>query len=229
MENIHYIVLVLFIAAFVMSVILHEAAHGWMAARCGDYTAEAAGRLSLNPIRHIDPFYTILMPIMILVASGGSMIFGGAKPVPVNPYNFRNMEIDDLKVSVAGVAVNFSIALVCGYLIHAFAPGTVGYTLLTLITVSNLLLGFFNLTPIPPLDGSHVLRFLLGRVSPELATAYERIGRFGFIILLLLIYSRALGGPLVAAVDFVWYSVLANGPVHWGDVLFSFASSFRHG
>jgi len=220
----NYIVLVLFIAAFIMSVILHEVAHGWMAARCGDHTAEAAGRLSLNPIPHIDLFMTIFLPIMLYVASGGTMIFGGAKPVPINPYNFRNLELDDLKVSLAGVAVNFAIALVFGFSLHLFAPDSVGFTLFTLITIYNLILSLFNLIPIPPLDGSHVLRFVIARANHEVAAAYERIGRFGFIFVILLL--RFLWRPILASINFVWFRILAIHDVHWLEVILRFRQSF---
>lgn len=221
---VNYVVLTLFVAAFVMSVVLHEIAHGYVAKLCGDPTAEIAGRLSLNPVRHIDPFMTILLPLLLLVFSRGRMMFGGAKPVPVNPYNFRKPETDHLKVSLAGVVVNFTIAAVFGFSLHLWPPGQAGFTLFTLIVVANLMLGFFNLLPIPPLDGSHVMRFFLARLSPQLAAAYERIGRFGLVLLILFINFS--GGVYLSAVDYVWFKVLMMGNVGWWEVIQSFRASF---
>jgi len=220
----NYIVLVLYAGALIMSIVLHEIAHGWVARRCGDPTAEAAGRLSLNPIRHVDPFMTIILPILVLFSSGGRMIFGGAKPVPVNPYNFRNLEIDDLKVSVAGVITNMAIALICGFALHLWQPGTVGFTLFTMITVANLGLAFFNLIPIPPLDGSHVARFFLAKVSPPLADAYQRLGIVGLIFIFLL--AGYFFAPIRWAMDFFWFTVLGHNTVDWARVIYDFWQTF---
>ena len=220
----HYLVLVFFIAGTIMSVVLHEIAHGFIARQCGDHTAEAAGRLSLNPIKHIDPFMTILMPILTMVFSGGSLIFGGAKPVPINPYFFRNLEIDDLKVSVAGVATNFAIALACGATLHAWPRESAGFTLFTMLTVANLGLGFFNLIPIPPLDGSHVARFFLARINPGLAAVYERIGMMGLILVFM--FASIFSGPIFLAMNFVWKDVLLMTDVQWYRVIGEFWGNF---
>ncbi len=198
-----HILLIAFIAAFVYSVILHEVAHGLVAKQCGDYTAEMAGRLTLNPIPHIDPMMTILMPIITYMFAG--FFFGGAKPVPVNPYNFRGGEIDDLKVSVAGVATNLVIAFAFGYGTHLWQPETFGFILFGMIALVNLWLAFFNLIPIPPLDGSHVMRFILAKIDPGIAAAYERLGFFGFVIIIFAI--RFLSRPLVYLVDVFWTRV----------------------
>lgn len=194
----------LFIAAFLMSIVLHEVAHGWMARQCGDPTAELAGRLSLNPLKHIDPFFTILMPIVTYWTAG--FLFGGAKPVPVNPYNFRNLERDDIKVSLAGVTVNFIIALVTGYSLHILVPGSIAYSLFARIAFVNLVLAFFNLIPVPPLDGSHLLRHFLAKVNRQMAEAYERIGMFGFLFIIVLLNFNLL--PIRVAIGFVWRHVL---------------------
>jgi Zn-dependent protease len=220
----NYVVLILFAAAFVMSVVFHEVAHGYAARLCGDPTAEMAGRLSLNPIRHIDPFMTILLPVLLLVFSRGRMMFGGAKPVPVNPYNFRRLETDDLKVSLAGVTVNFTIAAFFGFSLHLWRPGQAGFTLFALITVVNLMLAFFNLLPIPPLDGSHVMRFVLARFSGELAAAYERIGRFG--LLLLILFINFIPPVHIWAVDYVWFNVFMVRNIGWWEVVSNFRLSF---
>ena len=141
----NYVMMMIFIAAFIMSVVLHEVAHGWVARACGDPTAEIAGRLTLNPIKHIDPVMTIAVPLVLLYATRGQMLFGGAKPVPVNPYMLRGGEKDDLKVSLAGVAVNFSIALIFGLPLRFWQPEQVGFMLFAMIAISNLILALFNL------------------------------------------------------------------------------------
>jgi Zn-dependent protease len=200
------LVTVLWLLGFVMSIVLHEVAHGLAARAAGDYTAQKAGRLSLNPIRHIDPFMSIALPALMYITSGGRYMFGGAKPVPVNPYNYRNLEIDDLKVSLAGVATNFLIAAGLGYTLHFWEPETVGYALFGRLAMTNVILGTFNLMPIPPLDGSHVMRFLLARIDPGIAAAYERIGMLGIAFVFLL--GGFIHAPLVWMLRFFWYNVL---------------------
>jgi Zn-dependent protease len=181
------------------SVIAHEIAHGWAALRQGDRTALDAGRLTWNPRPHIDPFFTILLPIMTIagsVAAGGRpMIFGGARPVPVDPRNYRNPRLGDIIVSLAGVATNALILVGC-VLLFALT-GTLGHAVPALLPTLgvvqamcvfgvqiNALLIAFNLLPIPPLDGSHVFKYLLPR---PLAVQYVRFGRFGFIALIALL------------------------------------------
>ncbi len=181
------------------SVIAHEIAHGWAALRQGDRTALDAGRLSWNPARHIDFFLTILLPLVTFYGSmavgGTPMLFGGAKPVPVDPRNYRHLRRGDIIVSLAGVATNALILLGCvllfaltGALGHA-APALVGtlgvVQAMCYIGVQiNALLIAFNLLPIPPLDGSHVFKYLLPR---PLAVQYVRFGRFGFLALIALL------------------------------------------
>jgi Zn-dependent protease len=198
-------VLVVGLAIFVMSVVAHEVAHGWVALQCGDPTALKAGRLTLNPVRHIDPVRTVLLPLFIWFASSGTMIFGGAKPVPVNPFLFRHFRRDNILVSLAGVATNIAIAVGLATFLRVLlatnffqdtSPGT--YVLVAGVQV-NLLLAFFNLMPIPPLDGSHVVAVLLPR---ELAEPYERIGQAGFVILLLLLWFQPFWRILGAAIHF---------------------------
>ena len=198
------------------SVIAHEIAHGWAALKQGDRTALDAGRLTWNPKPHIDPFFTILLPIMTIIGSVGlgarPMIFGGARPVPVDPRNYRHPRRGDIIVSLAGVATNALIALACvaifamaGALGRA-APalmGTLGIVQgMCAIGVSvNTLLIAFNLLPIPPLDGSHVFKYLL---PGPLAVQYERFGRFGLIVLIALL---AWGGGVLDAWLSPFYAV----------------------
>jgi Zn-dependent protease len=183
----------------------HEFGHAWTAMKCGDDTARLMGRVSLNPIVHIDPIGTVLLPlVMIFMPGAGRFLIGWAKPVPVNPYNLRNPRRDDILVSMAGPAMNvvLAIALVAlaraGLLVHAeqFTD------LCVQMAALSLLLCFFNLIPIPPLDGSHVLRNLTN-MSWE---TYANFARFGFIAVIIVIQipfvryalSFAVGGSLMA-------------------------------
>ncbi|GIW72065.1 MAG: site-2 protease family protein [Planctomycetota bacterium] len=200
------------ILAFVFvaySIILHEIAHAYAALRFGDPTARAQGRLSLSPVSHIDPVGTILFPALQLLSTGRVFI-GWARPVPVNYYNLRPRVAGDVVVSLAGIAVNLLLAVLA-----AVGLGLLGVDLFALqlgagpseselhravywTMFANLGLALFNLLPIPPLDGSHVMKYLLPR---ELRAGYERIGFFGIWILLVLIATdlvwRVLAPPLL--------------------------------
>lgn len=181
-------VLLLFFSLVVMlfSMILHECAHGLTAERLGDPTARQAGRITLNPIPHLHPIGSILLPgILLLMRS--PILFGWAKPVPINPYNLNNPKRDMMWVGLSGPATNFSIALVLALLARLLpASGSLGTQILFYGVAINLMLGFFNLIPIPPLDGSNILAGLL----PEKYTfAMHRLGRFGFIIIIILLMS----------------------------------------
>ena len=182
------------------SVIAHEIAHGYAALRQGDRTALDAGRLSWNPIKHIDPYLTLLLPLLMLagsaLAGGKFVVFGGAKPVPVDPRNYRNIRRGDIIVSLAGVATNLVIALGCTLalvltgLVARSVPTldpTIGIlqAMLTIGVYLNFGLIAFNLLPIPPLDGSHVMKYLLPR---PLAIRYVQFGRYGLLVLMLLLF-----------------------------------------
>ena len=174
-----------------VGVILHEYMHGRVADLRGDHTARNAGRLTLNPIPHIDPFGTVLLPLGLLLVSRGLFTFGYAKPVPVNPY-FLKKRHDMVLIALAGPATNFALALtiaLIGMVIHlAGVPTTSGvhiselFTFLYLASFINIWLGMFNLIPVPPLDGSHVLEYFL---SDEAHMTYERVAPFGFVIVFL--------------------------------------------
>lgn len=177
--------------------VAHEYAHGYAALRQGDTTAQQLGRLTWNPIKHIDPFLTILMPVMLYWASSGQFIFGGAKPVPVNPQNYRHFRRGDIIVSMAGIATNLLIFPLCvlmivvlGLIGRSAPPAVDTLSLFQLMMVQgvifNLLLAFFNLLPIPPLDGSHVFKYLL---PPAWSLRYQQFGRYGIIVLLLLLWT----------------------------------------
>jgi Zn-dependent protease len=185
------------------SMVAHEYAHGYAALKQGDPTAYQLGRLTWNPVKHIDAFMTILLPIMTWFGSGGGFIFGGAKPVPVVPRNYRNFKRGDIVVSLAGIASNVVIAvgavlvLVLLGLLGRAVPALAETCAILQVMMSygiffNLLLAYFNLLPIPPLDGSHVMKYLL---PPRWALHYQNFGRFGILVLLLLF---TVGRPFFA-------------------------------
>jgi Zn-dependent protease len=194
----------IFVILFAITV--HEASHGWAALKMGDPTAYHMGRITLNPIRHIDPIGTILLPAMLIIM--GAPPFGWAKPVPVNPLNLKDPRRDNLIISIAGPASNIAVAFV-GFIIlkiilnlnpSLFYGGglanliTPVIQILYLTILINVILAFFNLIPIPPLDGSGIV---MGLISEEAAEKYEQIRPYGFFILILLMMtgfiSRMLG------------------------------------
>jgi Zn-dependent protease len=192
---------ILFVAPVLLfSVIAHEYAHGFAALKQGDTTALSLGRLTWNPIKHIDPFLTIILPLVMYFTMG--MALGGAKPVPVNPRNYRNFKRGDIIVSLAGVAVNLVLAVLCAVVIAlvgllargipAVEPSAGILQVMMVIGIQiNLMLVMFNLIPIPPLDGSHVMKYLL---PSAWSVHYQRMGFAGLIILV--IVMRAAPGFL---------------------------------
>ncbi len=199
--NIDFIQLGIVLGVILLSMTLHEAMHGFVAYYLGDDTAKREGRLTLNPIKHIDPFLTILLPLMLAIV--GAPIFGGAKPVPFNPDRVRYDEWGAALVALAGPLTNFIIAFVffgIYALIGAPVTGIVSQILVIAVTVN---LGFFvfNMIPIPPLDGSRVLYAL----APEfIRRGMEIIERYGimFVFLIVLVASPLIGKFMFAAIQF---------------------------
>jgi Zn-dependent protease len=183
----------------VFSLVAHEYAHGYAALKQGDDTALMQGRLTLNPLPHIDPMMTVIVPIAIWYLSGKTFTFGGAKPVQVRPDRYRNFRRGDIIVSSAGILTNLAICFGCAglFVVLGLAARTVsagteafsaGQRMLYWGVALNLILAFFNLIPIPPLDGSHILYHLLPAVIRE---RYRSLQRFGFLLLILLM----MGAP----------------------------------
>ncbi len=170
-----------------MSIVIHEVSHGFMAEHFGDNTARNAGRLTLNPLPHIDLFGSIILPAVLILTSAG-FLFGWAKPVPYNPANFRNERTGTLAVAIAGVAANFFIAIIFGMVLRfvpSFFDVSPGFYFITsIIVLVNLALGIFNLVPIPPLDGSKILFSLL---PDSAAGAMYAMEQYALILLLVFV------------------------------------------
>jgi len=168
----------------VPSAIIHEYAHGWVADMLGDPTARYAGRLTINPVPHMDLWGTILMPITLSILTGGKFLFAYAKPVPYNPYNLKNQKWGPAMVAIAGPAANFLLAFAFAIFVRVL-PASNFTEILKIIVYVNILLAVFNLVPIPPLDGSKVLYAIL----PDSAQNTRRfLDRYGLVILLFFIF-----------------------------------------
>ncbi len=183
--SVYYILTIACILFF--SVILHEIAHGWVADRLGDPTAKLAGRLTLNPIPHIDPLGTIVLPIILLLTQS-PIIFGWAKPVPVNFALLRHPKRDMIWVGLAGPGVNILFAFLLSVLMQIDAFVSIE-PFLKMGLMVNLVLAAFNLIPIPPLDGS---RLVLGVLPYKIARWYAKLERYGIVIVFLLLYWGVL-------------------------------------
>ena len=214
------VLIVFYVAILLYSVIIHEVSHGLMALWLGDATAKYAGRLTANPLKHIDPYMTIMAPILLLIMTGGRFAFGGAKPVPYNPYNLKNQKWGPTLVAFAGPLSNILIALIFAVLakmiglpvaskidiisnfnnwgtiatVISGSASAIAFELCIMVVFWNVILAFFNLIPIPPLDGSKLL-FAILPIKLETVAILEQ---FGFVILLvaIILFSGPLGAFL---------------------------------
>ncbi|MCK5060695.1 site-2 protease family protein [Candidatus Bipolaricaulota bacterium] len=213
--------IVLSLIAVFTAIVLHEFSHGYIAFRLGDPTAKIQGRLTLNPLAHIDPIGTILVPI-VLVILRSPFLFGWAKPVPVNPNYFRNPYKGMFYVAIAGPLMNIALALgasaigrlailitplslLYGRGFSAYFVQTIFY-LLGFFVIINIILAVFNLLPVPPLDGSRVLTYFL---PPEGKRVMMQLERYGFLIVLALLYLGALRG-LIGLISGIWEALLGS-------------------
>jgi Zn-dependent protease len=183
------------IIVLIFSAIIHEYMHGWMAERLGDPTAKEAGRLTLNPLPHIDLVGSIILPFF-LITTGSHFVFGWAKPVPFNPYNLRDQKYGPAQVAAAGPLGNLITALFFGAILRFFSLGSSTLALaLQLIVFINLLLMVFNLVPIPPLDGSKIILPFLPR---RWQLSYLKLERYGmFLVIIFIVFGFSLVIPIV--------------------------------
>ncbi len=218
--NLSHVDIVFQVIVFLFAISVHESAHAWTAWRLGDPTARMLGRVTLNPLKHIDPVGTVVLPLLALIYQ--FPVIGWAKPVPVDPRNFRNEMRDDILTSVAGPASNFLIATgaVLSLAAIAFLSPNLGRAVVQNLAAGyatrtdslvmplalllyqgmlvNVLLGVFNLIPVPPLDGSHVLRHLLSESARQI---YDNVGMIGLVVLFLF-GGRFLGALITPMVGF---------------------------
>jgi Zn-dependent protease len=187
------------ILVLIMSVVIHEVSHGYAARALGDPTAEYEGRLTLNPLKHLDPFGSVLLPLLTYFSGG--FILGWAKPVPYNPYNLRPGRFSEALVALAGPASNLSIALIFGLILRTVSAASLNapfFQFIIIIVLVNIVLAVFNLVPVPPLDGSKVLFALLPERAAAIRGVLERYGFFILIIFIFFLWQLIL--PLVSLI-----------------------------
>lgn len=179
--------LIISFGLLMIAMTVHEFAHGFVAYKLGDNTAKYSGRLTLNPLAHIDPMGTILMPLFLFMATGGRFVFGYAKPVPINYWSLKNPRRDMGLIGLSGPAANIIFAFLISMAWKVMPASLALSRILEYLITINVILGVFNLLPVPPLDGSRILSAIL---PVELANQYNKLEPYGFVILLLLISLR---------------------------------------
>jgi Zn-dependent protease len=200
------------LAILIFSIVLHEVAHGYAANALGDPTARLSGRLTLNPLRHIDPVGSVLVPAFLVITHAG-ILFGWAKPVPYNPYNLKNQRWGEAIVASAGALTNLTLAVVFG-LVARFTLGSMPDAFVNIVAIAsfvNLFLGLFNLIPLPPLDGYTTLRGLLPySLATHLRTFEDRVrgGGITSLIVILLIFSFFFAGPFSLFVTYLFNTLV---------------------
>lgn len=186
------------IVVLICSAVIHEVSHGYVAQALGDKTAEEAGRLTLNPLKHLDLYGSFLLPLLLYYVSQGTFVFGWAKPVPYNPYNLKDPKKGGALIAAAGPASNFLLAIVFAAAIRVFG-GTVFFAsvlpFFAVVVLINLVLGVFNLVPIPPLDGSKILFGFLPRSAERFEYAISRYGMF--ILIFFIFFGWSLIAPVI--------------------------------
>lgn len=193
------------IIVLIFSAVIHEVSHGFMAEKLGDPTARLAGRLTLNPLKHLDPFGSVLLPLMLSLVPGG-IIFGWAKPVPYNPMNLKNPEKGAALIAAAGPLSNFGIAIGLSIVYHLLglataAPLLLARDLVGLIVFINVILAVFNLIPIPPLDGAKVMVALLPDSAGNVKRFFYENNPYGWVLLLAFIFfGMSFLSPIVSAI-----------------------------
>lgn len=192
------------IIILILSAVVHEYMHGWAAWRLGDNTAKDAGRLTLNPLAHLEWFGSFFLPLMMIIANT-PFVFGWAKPVPYNPSNLRDRKYGDAKVALAGPLSNLALAVFFGLILRFMPTGYVSGNFLAVIVYINLVLAIFNLIPIPPLDGSKIIATFLPPAARFRYLSYERFGLIFLILLLML-----AGSFIWPAVDFLFRLIVGN-------------------
>ncbi len=196
------------IIVLIFSAVVHEVSHGFVAEKLGDPTARLAGRLTLNPLKHLDPFGSVLLPILLYFASGGAFVFGWAKPVPYNPFNLKNPEREAALIAAAGPITNITIALILSVLYRTlFNSMSITGELILVIIQINILLGIFNIVPLPPLDGAKVAVALMPDRWGNVKRFFYEQNTYGWILLGVFIF---IGMPVISPVIYWVFHVFTG-------------------